>query len=90
MEGRAPNRCLERARSKANAHALLPDNRHRDRRALGLRCPACRTTSADDLRNLDRHSDAAVTSSHPRPLLPLMRAESAIWRAGAAVVDHRR
>src|ERR1700719_3118844 len=27
-----------------------------------VRCPACRTTNAIDLRTLDRHHDAAVTS----------------------------
>jgi hypothetical protein len=29
---------------------------------LWVRCPACRTTNAIDLRTLDRHHDAAVTS----------------------------
>jgi hypothetical protein len=29
---------------------------------LWVRCPACRTTNAIDLRALDRHRDAAVTS----------------------------
>jgi hypothetical protein len=29
---------------------------------LRVRCPACRTTNAIDLRTLDRHRDAAVTS----------------------------
>jgi hypothetical protein len=29
---------------------------------LWVRCPACRTTNAIDLRRLDRHRDAAVTS----------------------------
>jgi hypothetical protein len=32
---------------------------------LWVRCPACRTTSAIDLRTLDRHRDAAVTSLIP-------------------------
>jgi hypothetical protein len=32
---------------------------------LWVRCPACRTTQAVDLRTLDRHSDAAVTSLIP-------------------------
>ena len=32
---------------------------------LGVRCPACRTTQALDLRTLDRHRDAAVTSLIP-------------------------
>jgi hypothetical protein len=29
---------------------------------LWVRCPACRSTSSIDLRTLDRHRDAAVTS----------------------------
>ncbi len=29
---------------------------------LWVRCPACRNTSAVDLRTFDRHPDAAVTS----------------------------
>jgi hypothetical protein len=32
---------------------------------LRVRCPACRTTNAIDLRTLDRHRDAAVTSLIP-------------------------
>jgi len=32
---------------------------------LWVRCPACRLTSSIDLRTLDRHSDAAVTSLIP-------------------------
>jgi hypothetical protein len=32
---------------------------------LWVRCPACRTTNAIDLRALDRHRDAAVTSLIP-------------------------
>src|SRR6266852_8107987 len=32
---------------------------------LWMRCPACRTTNAIDLRTLDRHRDAAVTSLIP-------------------------
>jgi hypothetical protein len=32
---------------------------------LWVRCPACRTTQAIDLRTLDRHHDAAVTSLIP-------------------------
>ena len=32
---------------------------------LCVRCPACRTTNAIDLRTLDRHRDAAVTSLIP-------------------------
>src|SRR5262244_3890391 len=32
---------------------------------LWVRCPACRTINAIDLRRLDRHPDAAVTSLIP-------------------------
>ncbi len=32
---------------------------------LWVRCPACRMTNAVDLRTLDRHRDAAVTSLIP-------------------------
>jgi hypothetical protein len=32
---------------------------------LWIRCPACRTINAIDLRTLDRHPDAAVTSLIP-------------------------
>ena len=32
---------------------------------LWVRCPACRTTNAIDLRTLDRHKDAAVSSLIP-------------------------
>ena len=32
---------------------------------LWVRCPACRSTSSIDLRALDRHRDAAVTSLIP-------------------------
>jgi hypothetical protein len=32
---------------------------------LWVRCPACRTTQSMDLRTLDRHPDAAVTSLIP-------------------------
>ena len=32
---------------------------------LWMRCPACCTTNAIDLRTLDRHRDAAVTSLIP-------------------------
>src|SRR6202158_3879374 len=32
---------------------------------LWVRCPACRTTHAIDLRTLDRHREAAVTSLIP-------------------------
>ena len=32
---------------------------------LWVRCPACRTTNAIDLRTLDRHPDATITSLIP-------------------------
>jgi hypothetical protein len=32
---------------------------------LWVRCPGCRTTQAVDLRKIDRHCDAAVTSLIP-------------------------
>jgi hypothetical protein len=32
---------------------------------LWVRCPACRTINAIDLRTLDRHNDAAITSPIP-------------------------
>ena len=32
---------------------------------LWIRCPACRTINAIDLRTLDRHHDAAITSLIP-------------------------
>ena len=32
---------------------------------LWVRCPACPTTNAIDLRTLDRHPDAAITSLIP-------------------------
>ena len=32
---------------------------------LWVRCPACRTLNAIDLRSLDRHRDAAVTIEAP-------------------------
>src|SRR5438067_144548 len=36
---------------------------------LWVRCPACRTINAVDLRTLDRHRAAAITESHPHPIL---------------------
>ena len=38
---------------------------------LWVRCPACQTINAIDLRTLDRHHDAAVTSLIPALLVPL-------------------
>src|SRR5215831_14505347 len=56
---------------------------------LWVRCPACRTINAIDLRTRDRHPDAAVSSLIPA--LPLVSAERAVRRARAAIKDqHRR
>jgi hypothetical protein len=58
---------------------------------LWVRCPACRTINAIDLRTLDRHHDAAVTSLIPALVLPLVPAECAVCRTGAPVAKkHRR
>ena len=58
---------------------------------LWVRCPACRTTNAIDLRALDRHRDAAVTSLISGTVLPLLPAERAVRRARPAIPDqHRR
>jgi hypothetical protein len=45
---------------------------------LWVRCPACRTINAVDLRTLDRHRDAAVTSPHSSTLLPLVPTERTV------------
>jgi hypothetical protein len=58
---------------------------------LWVRCPACRTINAIDLRTLDRHPDAAVTSPHPLALVPILPAERAVRGARAAIAhQHRR
>ena len=41
--------------------------------SLWVRCPACRTVSAIELRTLDRHHDAAVASLIPDPSCRLCR-----------------
>ena len=47
---------------------------------LWVRCPACRTTNAIDLRTLDRHRGAAVTS-----LIPSLSCRS--WRPNAPFTE---
>jgi hypothetical protein len=54
---------------------------------LWIRCPACRTTNAIDLRTLDRHHDAAMTCLIPllscrscRPNAPFAEPRAAIPR----------
>src|SRR5437588_6485402 len=56
---------------------------------LWVRCPACRTTNAIDLRirpSPRRGSD----QPHSSPVLPLMPAERAIRRARALIQDRHR
>ena len=43
---------------------------------LWVRCPACRTINAIDLRTLDRHPDAAITSLIPLVVVPVMPAHA--------------
>jgi hypothetical protein len=58
---------------------------------LWVRCPACRTINAIDLRTLDRHHDAAVSSLIPAFVLSVMPAERAVRRVGKAIGnEHRR
>jgi hypothetical protein len=65
---------------------------------LWVRCPACRTINAIDLRTLDRHHDAAVTSLIPalscrscRPNAPLLswydsRAQASLTKCAKNIV----
>jgi hypothetical protein len=53
---------------------------------LWVRCPACRTINAIDLRGLDRHPDAMVSSLIPA-VVPLMSAECAVRRARTIVAN---
>jgi hypothetical protein len=56
---------LERAPGQADADAVLADHRcgvTDDYWFLWVRCPACRTMRSVDLRTLDHHPDAAITS----------------------------
>ena len=53
-----------------------------------VRCPTCQTINAIDLRKLDRHDDAAVTT---RIVVQVMPTERAVRRTRAPVADeHRR
>ena len=54
---------------------------------LWVRCPACRTINAIDLRALDRHPDAGGNEPHSRIVLPLVPAECAIRGARAPIVN---
>ena len=56
-----------------------------------VRCPACRTINAIDLRRLDRHHDAAITSLIPVLSCRSCRPNAPVSRTGAAVAQkHRR
>src|SRR5215470_3017810 len=58
---------------------------------LWVRCPACRAINAIDLRTLDRHPDAAVSSLVSALSLPIVPAKRAVRRARAAIAnEHRR
>jgi hypothetical protein len=81
---------LKRAPSQADANAVSPTIGAAitaNYWFLWVRCPACGTINAIDLRRLDRHPDAAVTSLIPALSCPLMPAERAVRRARAAVKD---
>ena len=61
---------------------------------LRVRCTACRTTNAIDLRTLDRHRDAAVTSLIPalscrssRPNAPFAEL---MWLSKTSIADEMR
>jgi hypothetical protein len=54
---------------------------------LWVRCPACRTTNAIDLRTLDRHRDAAVTSLIRDTVAPLMPAECSLCTTNTLMHD---
>jgi hypothetical protein len=67
--------------------------------SLWVRCPACRTINAIDLRLLDRHCDAAVTSLIPalscrscRPNAPFAELVRLSWTSIADEMcdEHRR
>jgi hypothetical protein len=57
---------------------------------LWVYCPACRNMNAIDLRTLDRHHDAAVTSLIPALSCRSCRPTCAVRRARAAVTDQHR
>jgi hypothetical protein len=59
-----------------------------------VRCPACRTINAVDLRTLDRHPDAAITSLIPwlsyRSCRPHAPFAEVIRLSAASVADEMR
>jgi hypothetical protein len=61
---------------------------------LWVRCPACRTIQAIDLRTLDRHHDAAVTSLIPalscRSCRPNAPFAELVWLSRTSIADEMR
>jgi hypothetical protein len=61
---------------------------------LWVRCPACRTTNAIDLRTLDRHHDAAVSSLIPvlscRSCRPNAPFAELVKLSGMSIADEMR
>jgi phage FluMu protein Com len=58
---------------------------------LWVRCPACRTANAIDLRTLDPSPRRGRDKSHSRAVMPLVPAECTIRRARASIPnEHRR
>jgi len=61
---------------------------------LWVRCPACRTTNAIDLRTLDRHHHAAVTSLIPalscRSCRPNAPFAELVRLSGTSIADEMR
>jgi hypothetical protein len=57
---------------------------------LWVRCPACRTTNAIDLRTLDRHRDAARDRPHSSAVMPFVSAQCAVRRARPTIANQHR
>ena len=57
---------------------------------LWVRCPACRTTTAIDLRKNRSPSRRGDYEPHPRAVLPIVPTARAVRRIGAIVADERR
>jgi hypothetical protein len=61
---------------------------------LWIRCPACRTINAIDLRVLDRHPDAAVSSLIPalscRSCWPNAPFAELVWLSRTSIADEMR
>jgi hypothetical protein len=61
---------------------------------LWVRCPACRTINAIDLRTVDRHPDAAVSSLIPalscRSCRPNAPFAELVWLSRTSIADEMR